>query len=75
MSEKKDQPKPAEGKPRAALETASGGVTVVGPERMVNINISAGIYSAEDLRDLIIPELVEAFADAKLSNEGPTDVN
>lgn len=30
MPTKKDQPKPAEGKPRAALETSSGGITVIG---------------------------------------------
>lgn len=30
MATKKDQPKPAERKPRAALETSSGGITVIG---------------------------------------------
>lgn len=32
MATKKDQPKPAEGKPRATLETSSGGITVIGED-------------------------------------------
>lgn len=31
MATKKDQPKPAEEKPRAALATSRGGVTVIDP--------------------------------------------
>ena len=75
MPTKKDQPKPAEGKPRAALETASGGVTVVGPERVVNINIEGAIFNADEIRDMVIPEFEKALADVKPNNEDPTDAD
>lgn len=75
MPTKKDQPKPAEGKPRAALETASGGVTVVGPGRVVDIKIVGGIFNADELRDTIIPEIEKALADVKPNNEDPTDAD
>ena len=75
MPTKKDQPKPAEGKPRAALETASGGVTVIESERVVEINIEGGIFSGDELRDAIIPEIEKALADVKPNNEDPTDAD
>lgn len=75
MPTKKDQPQPAEGKPRAALETSSGGVTVIESGRVVEIKIDGPIFNADEIRDMVIPEISKALSDVKPNNEDPTDAD
>lgn len=49
--------------PESALPVLTEAQQPQRPERVVNVNIKAGIYSANEIRDTIIPEIIEALGD------------
>lgn len=49
--------------PESALPVLTEAQQPQRPERVVNVNIRSGIYSANEIRDTIIPEIIEALGD------------